>query len=142
MMELLFNIANLVVIPFWVMMIFLPRRNFTQKIIGSPWIVMPLAVLYTGLVIPSFSDLLGILSNPELESLATAFGTQQGTLIGWVHFLAFDLFAGRWIYLDSRERKIKPVWVAFPLLLTFMFGPLGLLVYLITCWVGTTKKSN
>ncbi|MFQ3592420.1 MAG: abscisic acid-deficient protein Aba4 family protein, partial [Gemmataceae bacterium] len=44
--------------------------------------------------------------------------------------LTFDLFVGRWIYLDSRERGVS-VWLTGPcLFLTLMFGPLGLLGYL------------
>jgi len=47
-----------------------------------------------------------------------------------VHFLAFDLFVGRWIYLDSRRRQVSP-WLMAPLLfLTLMLGPAGLLLYL------------
>jgi hypothetical protein len=128
--ELLFNLSNLFVLPFWLMMILLPNLRITKRVISSPWIVLPCALLYAGLVIPAFSDLIRKLSQPGLQELAAGLSTPQGTLIGWVHFLAFDLFTGRWIYLDSREREIKSCWVALPLLLTFMLGPLGLLLYL------------
>ena len=65
-----------------------------------------------------------------LQSVAALLGTPESATIGWVHFLAFDLFAGRWVYLDSRERGVSP-WVMAPVLfLTLMFGPLGFLLYL------------
>ena len=34
-----------------------------------------------------------------------------GVAVGWIHFLAFDLFVGRWEYLDSREKSIS-AWLA------------------------------
>jgi hypothetical protein len=47
-----------------------------------------------------------------------------------VHFLAFDLFVGRWAYLDSRQRGTS-AWIVSPILfLILMVGPLGLLLYL------------
>jgi hypothetical protein len=50
--------------------------------------------------------------------------------LAWAHFLAFDLFVGRWIYLDSRERGSSAGLVAPALLLTLMLGPIGFLLYL------------
>jgi hypothetical protein len=58
-------------------------------------------------------------------------GSPEGATIAWVHFLAFDLFVGRWIYLDARNREL-PWWATSPLLfLTLMLGPIGLLAYLL-----------
>jgi len=75
--------------------------------------------------------LLPQLANPQLDTIAAALGTPAGATTAWVHFLAFDLFVGRWVYLDSRVRRIT-AWLVSPvLLLVFMLGPLGLLVYLI-----------
>jgi hypothetical protein len=45
--------------------------------------------------------------------------------------IAFDLFVGRWAYLDSRERGIPALVMAPVLLLTILLGPVGLLVYLL-----------
>lgn len=68
---------------------------------------------------------------PSLDRIAELLGRPEVALVAWVHFLAFDLFVGRWIYLDARERGV-PWWVSSPVLfLTLMFGPLGLLSYLI-----------
>jgi hypothetical protein len=58
-------------------------------------------------------------------------GSPEGATVAWVHFLAFDLFVGRWIYLDARTREL-PWWATSPLLfLTLMLGPIGLLAYLL-----------
>jgi hypothetical protein len=127
----LFNITNTIVLPFWLIMIALPRWAWARRLIGSPWIVAPVALIYTALVLPSLPTLLPTLASPDLNALAAALGTPAGTTTVWAHMLALDLFAGRWAYLDAIERKIHPALVALPLFCTLMFGPLGLLLYLL-----------
>ncbi|HVH23050.1 MAG TPA: abscisic acid-deficient protein Aba4 family protein [Pseudonocardia sp.] len=48
---------------------------------------------------------------------------------GWAHFIAFDLFVGRWMYLDARERGVHPLVMTPVLLLAILLAPLGLLAY-------------
>ena len=70
------------------------------------------------------------LMRPDLATIAALLGTPEAAVVAWVHFLAFDLFAGRWEYLDAQERGVSH-WLLGPcLLLTLMLGPLGLLCYL------------
>jgi hypothetical protein len=129
-METLFSLSNLLTIPFWLLMILLPDWAWTKRIMRSLWTVVPAALLYALLVIPRVPTLLGDLANPELATIAALLGTPAGATIGWVHFLAFDLFVGRWAYLDSREHGFS-AWIISPLLFVIlMFGPLGLLLYL------------
>jgi len=129
-METIFQLSSLLVMPFWLLIIFLPHWQWTRRIMTSPWVVAPAALLYTVLVIPSLASLLPQLANPQLDVIAALLGTPQGATIAWVHFLAFDLFVGRWAYLDSRQRSTS-AWIVSPLLfLILMVGPLGLLLYL------------
>ena len=126
----LFNLSSLLVMPFWFLMIFLPHWRWTKRIAGSLWIVVPAALLYTVLILPSLPTVFPLLLNTTLAGIAALLGTPQGATIGWVHFLAFDLFVGRWAYLDSRARGIS-AWLASPtLFFILMVGPLGLLLYL------------
>ena len=129
-MATIFQLSNLLVMPFWLLMILLPHWRWTQRILASLWVVVPAAALYALLVLPNLPALLPALANPQLDAIATALGAQAGATIAWVHFLAFDLFVGRWAYLDSRQRNIS-AWLASPtLFLILMVGPLGLLLYL------------
>lgn len=131
MYDQIFQLSNLLVMPFWALMIVLPFWRWTQRIIRSPWIAAPAALLYAALVLPQIGGLLAELANPQLAQIAALLGTPAGATIGWVHFLAFDLFVGRWIYLDSRERQLS-AWLVSPILFfVLMFGPLGLLLYLL-----------
>ncbi|MGK3989559.1 ABA4-like family protein [Sorangium sp. So ce136] len=129
-MDRVFGLSGFLVLPFWGLMIFLPRARWTRRIMESPLVILAPALLYTGLVLPVIGEVLPIVSRPSLEAVASLLGSPAGATIGWVHFLAFDLFVGRWVYLDSRDREISP-WLMAPVLyLTLMLGPMGFALYL------------
>lgn len=130
-METLFLLSNAYIIPFWFMMIALPRWSWTKRIIASLWIVAPLALLYVVLVVPQLGSLTASLLKPGVGNIAAALGTPEGTTLGWAHFLTFDLFVGRWAYLESQERGYNPWLMAPVLFLILMLGPLGCLTYLV-----------
>ena len=137
--ETLFQFSNLLIMPFWLLMIFLPHWQWTKRIIGSIWIVVPVALLYAVTVLPLMPSAFGDLMNPTLDSIAALIGTPQGATIAWAHFLAFDLFVGRWAYLNSRERGIT-AWLTSPtLFFVLMFGPFGLILYLLVRMVITRR---
>ena len=129
-METLFNLSNLLVMPFWLLMIFLPGWRWTQRIMRSLWPIVVLAGIYAVVLLSQIGDAAGSLLNPSLDGIASLLGTPAGAAAGWVHFLAFDLFVGRWAYLDSRTRGISAWLVAPTLFFVLMAGPLGLLLYL------------
>ena len=130
-METIFSLSNLLVLPFWLLMIALPRWRATERIMRSPLVSAAPALLYLVLVLPRLAELLPALANPTPAGVAALLGTPAGATIAWAHFLAFDLFAGRWAYLDSRQRGLS-AWLVSPVLfLIFMVGPLGLLAYLL-----------
>lgn len=65
----------------------------------------------------------------SLAGVATLFSAPGLLLAGWIHYLAFDLFVGRWIVDDGAARSVSR-WLLLPcLVLTFLFGPVGLLAY-------------
>ena len=129
-MAIVFSLSSLLVLPFWAAMIVFPLWSVTRRVLASPWVAAAPAVLYAALVLPRSVEILTAVSNPSLADIAALLGTEFGATVAWVHFLAFDLCVGRWVYLDSRERGIHPFMMAPVLLLTFMLGPLGFLVYL------------
>ncbi len=141
-MKVLFDLANAYVMPFWLLMIFAPKWSWTRKILSSPWVLVPLAAAYLRLMGPQFLQTLPLLAKPELESVSALLGTHEGTTVGWIHFLCFDLFVGRWIYLDSRSRNLSALLISPVLFLTLMFGPVGWLVYfLITQRIKRIEES-
>jgi hypothetical protein len=112
-------------------MIGLPRWRWTGRIVGSPYVTAVPAVLYAGLVLPRLGEIWPAVSSPSLSGVAMLLASPAGATIAWVHFLAFDLFVGRWIYLDSRERGLSSWLMAPVLFLTLMLGPAGFLLYLL-----------
>lgn len=130
-METVFSTSFLLVLPFWLLMIFLPTWRWTERVTRSPWIAAPAALLYAALVLPRLPVVLAAVANPDLGGVSALLGSPTGATIGWVHFLAFDLFVARWTYLDSRARGVNPFVMALVLFVILMLGPVGLLGYLV-----------
>jgi hypothetical protein len=129
-METIFSLSSLLVMPFWLLMIALPHWRWTSRLMRSPLVCAAPALLYLALALPRIGELLAAVARPTLPGIAAVLGTPAGATLAWAHFLAFDLFVGRWIYLDSRERGLS-AWIMAPLLfLTLMLGPIGFLGYL------------
>jgi hypothetical protein len=131
MTGVLFSLTFTVAAPFWALMILLPHWSWTRTIIGSPLIVVPPLLIYTVLVLGSLTEVLPAVASPTLGGVRELLGTADGAAAGWAHMIAFDLFVGRWSYLDSRVRGIPALVMAPVLLLTILLGPIGLLVYLL-----------
>ncbi len=127
----LFMLTFVVAAPFWALMILLPHWSWTKRIIGSPLIVVPPLLIYAVLVLGSLTEVLPAVASPTLDGVRDLLGTADGAAAGWAHMIAFDLFVGRWAYLDSRDRAIPALVMAPVLLLTILLGPIGLLVYLL-----------
>src|SRR3546814_15960073 len=67
----------------------------------------------------------------SLAGVMALFATKGGMVVGWVHYLAFDLFAGMWIARDADQKSFSRV-VQFPCpVLTLMAGLVGLLAWLL-----------
>lgn len=130
-MNTLFRFSNLLVLPFWALMILLPHWRWTTRIMRSPLASVAPAALYVALVLPRLSAIWPAISQPTLSGVGALLSSPAGATIAWVHFLAFDLFVGRWIYLDSQERRVSAWFIGPVLFLTLMLGPAGFLLYLI-----------
>lgn len=129
-LELIFNGANLFVLPFWLLMIALPNWGVTRKVMGSLLPFAALAVVYGYLFINSLDpETAAAFSNPTLAATAKLFSMEKVMATGWVHFLVMDLFAGRWIYWEGQRTG---VWTIHSLLLCFFAGPFGLLSHILT----------
>ncbi|MBV1914678.1 MAG: DUF4281 domain-containing protein [Pseudomonadales bacterium] len=66
----------------------------------------------------------------SLSGVSNGFSNMGHLLTGWIHFLAFDLFIGAWQVERSVKVGIHHIVVLLCLVLTFLFGPLGLVLFL------------
>jgi hypothetical protein len=120
-----------VVAPFWFLMIFLPLWSVTRRVMQSPLVALPPALLYAVFVLPRLPHDLPTLTQPTLARIAPLLGSPAGATLAWAHIVAFDLLVGRWIYLDSRARRMNP-WLMAPVLFFSLYaGPLGFALYLL-----------
>lgn len=128
--EKLFDLAFPAALPFWALMILVPGWSWTRRIIGSPLIVLaPLAVYFATVatILPSFA---AEMLSPDLAGVLALLSTPEGTATVWAHLIAFDLFVGRWMYLDGRALRIHGLVMAPVLVLTILLSPFGLTLYL------------
>ena len=80
-MNLVFSLSSLLVMPFWFLMIFLPRWKYTKTIIGSPYIIVPAVLLYALLIIPNIEGTFMLLLNPNLEGISKLLGSSSGATV-------------------------------------------------------------
>ena len=126
--DAIFSIANTAALCCWALLIVLPGRQWAHRFIAGTAVPAALALLYVGIVAVHFSSSAGGFSS--LPDVAQLFGNPWMLLAGWVHYLAFDLLVGSWEARDAGERGISHVLVVPCLILTFMFGPAGWLLYM------------
>ena len=120
----IFIYSNLFVLPAWGLLIFFPGWRWTRLVAAY---VTPalLAFAYLALMLilhpsggfGSFDQYVKMLQSPEF------------LLVGWLHFLCFDLFVGAWEVRDSQRLRISHALVVPCLVLTFLVGPVGMVAY-------------
>lgn len=129
-MNRIFDLSFLLVAPFWLLMLLVPRLALTRRIMASPLVAVGPALIYLALVLPDLATIVPLVARPALEPVAALLGSPRGATIGWQHFLAFDLLVARMIYLHAEPRGV-PQWQLSPvLLLTLLLGPIGYLLSL------------
>jgi len=132
--ETLFKFDNVAVLPFWLLMILVPKSSATQGVMGSYVAFVPLALIYAFLVFSSITapgglDLFTSGAGVTLGALSKAFADPGTMAAGWAHYVCFDLFVGRWMWADGLRNKVL---TTHSLVLGLFFGPVGLLSHLIT----------
>jgi hypothetical protein len=134
--EALFSLTNGWALLGWVALAFLPRHPKILALIlyaGVLLLCLTYAIMLGGLMFGGW-DAEGPKAAMDFTTLAgvmALFATKGGAVIGWTHYLAFDLFTGLWIASDADNKGFSRI-VQIPFLfLTLMFGPVGLLCWLI-----------
>ena len=128
--QAVFQIANPTAMIGWIWLLFwlfFPKALQQKTHIVGLFIPLLLAVLYAAAVLVYFSN--GNGGFDSLDNVVLLFSDPGVVLAGWVHYLSFDLFVGWCVAKDSVNEGINPLLIIPCLLLTFMFGPIGLLMY-------------
>lgn len=134
----IFQIVNSIVLPAWLILIFFPSKNWRNPVIYT--FAAAMAVVYAVYVIQGLGDF-DMESFSKLEGIKAMFTSDEAVLTGWVHYLVFDLLVGNWILNQSQKHNINHFLMIPCLLLCFMFGPVGFLLYYVIKLI-MTKKIN
>ncbi len=137
--DLVFSVTNVVAMLGWAILAVAPRKPLAHSAIlylGVGLLCLVYLILFAGLV-GNLIDPARLAGTPEpdlfdysIAGLRPLFMSDGGIVIGWTHYLAFDLFAGLWIARDADARGVGRL-VQLPFLfLTLMAGPIGLLSWL------------
>jgi hypothetical protein len=129
--ENVFSLINLAVLPAWLLLALLPKAGVTRTVVHSGLYPLLLGAFYTVTLVMAF----GFGFGAEGGGFGTAAGVSQifshphGILVGWSHYLVFDLFVGAWIARDAQRRSFPHLVLVPCLFFTLMLGPVGLLMY-------------
>lgn len=125
-----FSMVNMIAMPMWILMIFLSRWKVTRFLIDFKVIPLLLSIIYAIYIIQSLLND-GQMDFGSLSAVMVLFTEENAVLAGWVHYLAFDLLIGMWILDQNKELGIHQALIAPCLALTFLFGPIGFLLFIV-----------
>jgi len=124
----IFKISNILATIGWLFLLIAPRWKWTGRIIIG-FIIILFCLVYIYMLTRSFNTD-AFESFISLDGVMQLFRNESAVLAGWIHYLAFDLMVGLFIVHNSLKNSIPHLAVIPCLLLTFMLGPVGLLLYL------------
>ena len=131
--EILYFWVNLGVLPFWLILIFFPSSNINKFFVTSILPILLLSGAYIFALYKSYLNSYDFISNFELylsmSNLSNLFSNNLFLILFWIHFVTINLFVGGWIVRDSQKLYINKIIVAFPLIITYLIGPLGVFIY-------------
>lgn len=138
-METIYSIINTIALIGWICLIFFPTKRWTFGIVASGGVSIILTIFYIYFLAAAMT---GESTGGDFSTLAGVkllFQTDMGVLAGWAHYLAFDLFIGAFITSNAQKLGLTHWKITPCLILTFLFGPIGLLTYFIIRAVMTKK---
>lgn len=125
--ESLFSLSSTSVLIGWLALLFSPFAPIWSNRIAGVAVPLVLSLFYCALILVYWSGSVG--GFDTLTNVKLLFTQDEIVLAGWVHYLAFDLFVGAWIVRKARAKGIS-FWFVLPCLpATFLFGPIGYLLF-------------
>ena len=131
--EILYFWVNLGVLPFWLILIFFPSSNINKFFVTSILPILLLSGTYIFALYKSYLNTYDFFGNFELylsiSNLSNLFSNNLFLILFWIHFVSINLFVGGWMVRDSQKLVMNKILVAFPLIITYLIGPLGVFIY-------------
>ncbi len=131
--EVIYTWSTFGVIPFWLILIFFPNTKISQIFVNSIIAPLILAIAYGFVIYQTILMEYSILENFQLylglDNLYALFSNENILLVFWLHFLAINLFLGSWVSRDAVKYNISRGLTSVPLILIYLTGPVGLILY-------------
>jgi hypothetical protein len=138
MLDLLFLLVNLIPLPFWFLMILLPRRRVTRQVTSNYAVFIVLGAIYIFVIVGAITaGLSAVAAKNEainlfsLAGLLALLGTPAGILAVWTHMVIQDLVAGYWIYHEAQRQHAPTLFTSVALFFTLLLGPLGVFIFVL-----------
>ena len=131
--EMIYFWLNLSVLPFWLILIFFPETKICKIFTTSIFPIFILSLIYCYLIYLiiqyDYDFLINFRLYLGLNELSDLFSNNSFLILFWIHFLAINLFCGGWIVNDYQKFSISKILMFFPLVITYLIGPLGIFIY-------------
>lgn len=122
-----FYFVNIVALMGWANLLIYPWKPRWVKYVSGRVVPLLLAAVYFAFMVMFWGK--GDGGFGSLEALMALFAVPELLLIGWIHYLVFDLFVGAWECQVATAEGL-PFWLVCPcLILTMVAGPVGLLAF-------------
>ena len=131
---LIFRLCSSLALLGWLLLIlagFFNSAAAKHRVLSTSQFLLPgfFAVIYLAIIVTHWAGHQGGFGS--VADVQKLFANPWLLVAGWIHYLAFDLFLGSWQVRDA-QRSDLPHWSVVPsLILTFLFGPIGFLLYLL-----------
>ena len=126
-MAQLFSVCSTFAVVGWLLLLVAPRWRWTERLVVSGAWSLLLSVVYFVLIAVHFPGSKGGFGS--IAEVRQLFSIDALLLAGWVHYLAFDLLVGALEVRQAKTHGIPHLLVIPALVLTFLFGPIGLLLF-------------
>ena len=136
--NLVFGFINTIALAGWLALAVLPRGPKVMALVlyaGAALLCLVYAILFLLLIAKAVDPGLvagasGTGDFTSITGIRRLFMSDGGLVVGWTHYLAFDLFVGLWIAKDADHKGFSRI-VQLPFLVaTLLAGPIGLLAWL------------
>jgi hypothetical protein len=136
----IFTLTNVIACAGWLALAVLPRRPAVHSLILYAGVGI-LCLVYAAMFVALFGGMAdparvagaaeADLTDYSIAGLRALFMSDGGIVLGWTHYLAFDLFVGLWISRDADAKGFSRLTQLPFLFMTFLAGPIGLLAWLV-----------
>ena len=131
--EMIYFWLNLSVLPFWLILIFFPNSKICKIFTTSIFPIFILSLVYCYLIYLiiqyGYDFSINFRLYLGLSELSNLFSNNSFLILFWIHFLAINLFCGGWIVNNYQKFGISKILMFFPLVITYLIGPLGIFIY-------------